>query len=92
MLARRADAAGSVKLSMKVGEDGTVQSVAVTPTGILDEQLVTCVRQTAMSAQFDRPTGGPVIIAVPITFTPKDAKPSTPVCQPTRATAPAAPR
>ncbi len=66
-LAVNPDAQGTIRLSIRVGPGGEVQSVSAVPSGNLGS-AVECVRSRARSAQFDPPEGGSAVIDVPVTF------------------------
>jgi hypothetical protein len=66
-LAANPDAQGTIRLSIKVGPGGEVQSVTAAPSGNLGS-AVECVKARAKSAQFDPPEGGSAVIVVPVTF------------------------
>jgi hypothetical protein len=67
-LAENPDAAGSIRLTIRVGAGGEVASVSPAPTGSLPASVVSCVVARAQAAQFDPPEGGSAVIAVPVTF------------------------
>jgi hypothetical protein len=67
-LAENPDAAGSIRLTIRVGAGGEVASVSPSPTGSLPASVVSCVVARAQAAQFDPPEGGSAVIAVPVTF------------------------
>lgn len=62
------DAAGSIRLTIKVGPGGEVSSVSASPSGNLPESVVTCVTSRAKAAQFSPPEGGAAVVNVPVTF------------------------
>jgi outer membrane biosynthesis protein TonB len=62
------DAQGSIRLTIRVGPGGEVQSVNAIPSGNLPASVVACVRNRASQAQFDPPEGGSSAIDVPVTF------------------------
>ncbi len=63
------EAAGSIRLSLRVGSAGQVEAASAAPAGRFPRSLVECVTARARAAQFEPPTGGPAILQVPITFT-----------------------
>lgn len=67
-LEQNPDAAGSIRLAIKVGPGGEVASVTATPSGNLPASVVTCVQARAKAAQFAPPDGGSAVINVPVTF------------------------
>lgn len=67
-LAENPDSQGSIRLSIKVGPGGEVQSVGASPSGNLPGSVVSCVRARAQAAQFDPPEGGSAVVVVPVTF------------------------
>lgn len=67
-LEQNPDAAGSIRLAIKVGPGGEVASVTATPSGNLPASVVTCVQARAKAAQFSPPDGGSAVINVPVTF------------------------
>ncbi|MCC6215962.1 MAG: AgmX/PglI C-terminal domain-containing protein [Polyangiaceae bacterium] len=63
------DSAGSIRLSIRVGPGGEVQSVSASPSGNLPGSVVGCVRGRAQAASFDPPEGGAgATVVVPVTF------------------------
>jgi hypothetical protein len=67
-LAENPDAAGSIRLTIRVGAGGEVAGVSPSPTGTLPASVISCVVARAQAAQFDPPEGGSAVIAVPVTF------------------------
>lgn len=67
-LAENPDAAGSIRLTIRVGAGGEVAGVSPTPSGSLPASVISCVVARAQAAQFDPPEGGSAVIAVPVTF------------------------
>jgi hypothetical protein len=68
-LAENPDAAGSIKLTIRVGPGGEVAGVSASQSGSLPASVVSCVQARAQAAQFDPPEGGSgAVIAVPVTF------------------------
>ncbi len=67
-LAENPDAQGSIRLTIRVGPNGEVQSVSASSSGSLPGSVVSCVRSRAQAAQFDPPEGGSASIAVPVSF------------------------
>jgi hypothetical protein len=67
-LAENPDAAGSIRLTIRVGAGGEVAGVSPAPSGSLPASVISCVVARAQSAQFDPPEGGSAVIAVPVTF------------------------
>jgi len=67
-LAENPDAAGSIRLTIRVGPGGEVAGVSPSPSGNLPASVISCVVSRAQSAQFDQPEGGSAVIAVPVTF------------------------
>jgi hypothetical protein len=67
-LAENPDAAGSIRLTIRVGAGGEVAGVSPAPSGSLPASVISCVVARAQAAQFDPPEGGSAVIAVPVTF------------------------
>lgn len=67
-LAENPDAAGSIRLTIRVGPGGEVAGVSPSPSGNLPASVISCVVARAQAAQFDAPEGGSAVIAVPVTF------------------------
>ncbi|MEI9947757.1 MAG: VIT domain-containing protein [Pseudomonadota bacterium] len=67
-LAENPDAAGSIRLSVRVAAGGEVEEVIPSPSGSLAASVIACVVARARAAQFDPPEGGSTIINVPVTF------------------------
>jgi hypothetical protein len=67
-LAENPDAAGSIRLTIRVGAGGEVAGVSPSPSGSLPASVISCVVARAQAAQFDPPEGGSAVIAVPVTF------------------------
>lgn len=67
-LAENPDAAGSIRLTIRVGAGGEVAGVQASQSGSLPASVVSCVQARAQAAQFDAPEGGSAVIAVPVTF------------------------
>lgn len=67
-LATTPNAQGNVRLTLRVGPGGEVQSVTAAATGTLPSSVVACVRSRASAAQFAPPTAGTATITVPVTF------------------------
>jgi hypothetical protein len=67
-LAENPDAAGSIRLTIRVGAGGEVAGVQATPSGSLPASVISCVQSRAQAAQFAPPEGGAAVIAVPVTF------------------------
>src|SRR5450432_3053346 len=67
-LAENPDAAGSIRLTIRVGAGGEVAGVSASQSGSLPASVVSCVQARAQAAQFDAPEGGSAVIAVPVTF------------------------
>jgi hypothetical protein len=67
-LAENPDAAGSIRLTIRVGAGGEVAGVTASQSGSLPASVVSCVQARAQAAQFDAPDGGSAVIAVPVTF------------------------
>ncbi len=67
-LAINPDAQGSIRLSIRVGPAGEVQSVTAVPSGNLPGSVVGCVKARASAAQFSPPEGGTAVVVVPVTF------------------------
>jgi hypothetical protein len=67
-LSENPDAAGSIRLTIRVGAGGEVAGVSPAPSGSLPASVISCVVARAQSAQFDPPEGGSAVIAVPVTF------------------------
>ncbi len=61
------DAQGSIRLTIRVGPGGEVQSVSAASSGNLGS-AVGCVQGRASAAQFAPPEGGSAVISVPVTF------------------------
>jgi Ca-activated chloride channel family protein len=62
------EAAGSIRLLLRVGSAGSVEAASAAPAGRFPRSLVDCVTARARAAQFEPPTGGPAILQVPVTF------------------------
>jgi len=72
------DAAGSMRLVVRIAEAGEVASVSSSLTGNLPASVVSCVTARVRAAQFEPPEGGSVIINVPVAFDAEDRpEPST---------------
>lgn len=67
-LAENPDAAGGIRLTIRVGAGGEVAGVTPSQSGNLPASVVSCVVARAQAAQFDPPEGGSAVIAVPVTF------------------------
>lgn len=67
-LAENPDAAGNIRLTIRVGAGGEVAGVTPAPSGTLPASVISCVVARAQAAQFDPPEGGSAVIAVPVTF------------------------
>lgn len=67
-LAINPDAAGSIRLTIRVGPGGEVQGVSAVPSGNLPGSVVSCVKARASAAQFSPPEGGTAAVVVPVTF------------------------
>ncbi|HEU5074269.1 MAG TPA: AgmX/PglI C-terminal domain-containing protein [Polyangiaceae bacterium] len=67
-LAQNPDSQGSIRLSIRVGPGGEVQSVTAVPAGNLPGSVVGCVKARASAAQFAPPEGGNAVVVVPVTF------------------------
>jgi len=67
-LAENPDAAGGIRLTIRVGAGGEVAGVTPSSSGNLPASVVSCVVARAQAAQFDPPEGGSAVIAVPVTF------------------------
>lgn len=67
-LASNPDIQGSIRLTIRVGPGGEVQSVSAAASGNLPGSVVGCVRSRASAAQFSPPEGGSASISVPVTF------------------------
>lgn len=63
------NAAGSIRLTIKVGPGGEVTAVTPAPAGQLPASVIACVVNRARAAQFAPPDSGSPVISVPITFT-----------------------
>jgi hypothetical protein len=61
------DAAGTIRLTIRVGPGGEVQGVSAASSGNLGS-AVSCVQARAAAAQFAPPDGGAAVINVPVTF------------------------
>ena len=66
--AATSDAAGSIRLTIRVGAGGEVASVTPAPSGTLPASVIGCVVARAQAAQFEAPEGGTAVIVVPVTF------------------------
>jgi hypothetical protein len=62
------DAQGNIRLTIRVGPGGEVQSVNAAPSGSLPGSVVACVQARASAAQFTPPEGGSAVVVVPVTF------------------------
>jgi hypothetical protein len=67
-LADSPDAAGNIRLTIRVGAGGEVASVIPAPSGTLPASVIGCVVARAQAAQFGAPEGGSAVIVVPVTF------------------------
>lgn len=67
-LSENPDAQGSIRLTIRVGPGGEVQSVAAVPSGNLPASVIACVKARASAAQFNPPEGGAAAVVVPVTF------------------------
>lgn len=67
-LSENPDAQGQIRLTIRVGPGGEVQSVNAVPSGSLSGGVVDCVKARASAARFDAPEGGAAAIVVPVTF------------------------
>jgi hypothetical protein len=67
-LADNPDAAGSIRLTIRVGAGGEVASVTPAASGTLPASVIGCVVARAQAAQFEPPEGGNAVIVVPVTF------------------------
>jgi hypothetical protein len=67
-LGENPDAQGQIRLSIRVGPGGEVQSVNAVPSGSLPGSVVDCVKARASAARFDAPEGGAAVVQVPVTF------------------------
>jgi hypothetical protein len=62
------DAAGSIRLAIRVGPGGEVQGVDAAPSGNLPGSIVSCVRSRAQSGLFAPPIGGSAVVMVPVSL------------------------
>jgi len=67
-LEQNPDAAGSIRLVIRVGPGGEVSNVSATPSGNIPSSVVSCVSARARAAQFSPPDGGSAVVNVPVTF------------------------
>jgi len=67
-LADNPDAAGSIRLTIRVGAGGEVAGVSPASSGTLPASVVACVVARAKGAQFEAPQGGSAVVVVPVTF------------------------
>ncbi|MCC6899066.1 MAG: AgmX/PglI C-terminal domain-containing protein [Polyangiaceae bacterium] len=67
-LEERPDAAGGVRITLRVGAGGEVQGVTTSATGSLPPSVASCVAARAKSAAFSPPDGGAAVVVVPVTF------------------------
>ena len=67
-LAENPDAAGSIRLTLRVGAGGEVAGVSASATGSLPAAVVSCVETRARAGQFNVPEGGSAVVVVPVTF------------------------
>jgi len=67
-LAENPDAAGSIKLTIRVGAGGEVAGVSASASGSLPAAVVSCVQTRARAGQFNVPEGGSAVVVVPVTF------------------------
>jgi hypothetical protein len=67
-LAVNPDAAGQIRLAIRVGPGGEVQGVQATASGNLPDSVTSCVKARAQAGQFDPPQGGLAVINVPVSF------------------------
>ncbi|HEY6081660.1 MAG TPA: hypothetical protein VIW29_22750, partial [Polyangiaceae bacterium] len=63
------EAAGSLRMQLRVGAQGQVEAVNVIPSGQLPASLLACVQARARSAQFEPPTGGSATLVLSVAFT-----------------------
>ncbi len=69
-LATNPDARGTVRLTIRVGTDGSVHGVSAHQTGTLGSTGA-CVQSAARSARFREPVGGSAAVVVPVSFFPQ---------------------
>ena len=67
-LAENPDAAGSIRLTIRVGAGGEVAGVSASASGSLPAAVVSCVQTRARAGQFNVPEGGSAVVVVPVTF------------------------
>lgn len=67
-LEERPDAAGGVRITLRVGAGGEVQGVTTSATGSLPPSVASCVAARAKGAAFSPPEGGAAVVVVPVTF------------------------
>lgn len=71
-LSTNPDAAGGIRLVLRIGPAGEVQAVTSTTTGNLPQSVVACVVARARAAQFEPPEGGAAVVHVPVSFVRQD--------------------
>ncbi|HEY3254256.1 MAG TPA: AgmX/PglI C-terminal domain-containing protein [Polyangiaceae bacterium] len=67
-LAENPDAAGSIRLTIRVGAGGEVAGVSASSSGSLPAAVLSCVQARARVGQFNAPEGGSAVVVVPVTF------------------------
>ena len=67
-LGQNPDAAGSIRLTLRVGPGGEVTGVTASASGSLPPAVVSCVQARASAGQFSVPEGGSAVVVVPVTF------------------------
>jgi hypothetical protein len=78
-LASQPDAAGKIRLALKVGPSGDVVSATANASQALPSAITSCVQARAQRAVFASPQGGPVTVNLLVTLTLQDsAQPSVP--------------
>ncbi|HKO52108.1 MAG TPA: VIT domain-containing protein [Polyangiaceae bacterium] len=75
-LAEDPDAAGSIRLAVRIAEGGEVAGAIPSASGNLPASVIACVVARVQAAQFDPPQGGTVIVNVPVTFDADDKRSS----------------
>lgn len=70
-LATEPTAQGTLRLTMKIGADGHVQSTSTSGGGALPPSVLTCVEKHGATAVFPPPEGGGATVVIPVTFVPQ---------------------
>jgi hypothetical protein len=62
---------GSVRVTVRIGQNGEVLSASASGGDGLSRSVVSCVQARVAAAQFAPPEGGGAIIVIPVTFVPR---------------------